>query len=381
MNTRIEISTVDIVALMLSLVQFSIIPSKLFLLYRYSIIIILLFRYIEEIFKNKLIVSIWIAYTIILSYSTAINTGSLTWVISAFMLCMQYIVLFCVFTNFVRRRGVHDLIYTLARFFLVVLLFNDVLLVIIPYNFNNPDESYLVGNKFLVSYYHCLLGCLVYIKYKNSAKKNIALFTLAYATLIAYIVHCTTGFIITISIIVMSYLPNLIKKILGNPIIFLGALAVENILIWSSISIFTNPYMVNIMVNIFHKSANMTGREKLYAVTLDLVEKSPLWGYGHNTDIYRLMFGYGNAQNGLFHIIMQAGIIGAILYFSSVLVSLQESRYSKMTYGLIMYLYAMMIGAAIEVSLSTQFILGVAIIYAINQKSNEKVKKYIIKVR
>ena len=125
------------------------------------------------------------------------------------------------------------------------------------------------------------------------------------------------------------------------------------------------------MVNILHKSANMT--EKLYAVTMELVKNNPLWGYGHNTDIYRELIGYGNAQNGLFHIITQAGIVGAIVYFGAVYIGIKKGKQDNTlkNYGLYMFIYGMLVGAAVEINLSTVFILGVAIIYSLNIQNKQ----------
>lgn len=380
MNKKIKLSTIEIIVLLLSFIQLSIIPDKIFLFYRYIVIIIFAFRYHKEIIENRMISLLWLLYTVILSYSTWMNTQSVTWVMSAFMLGMQYIILFCTFYGFVNKRNSEELIQILIMFFLVMLIANDALLPIKSYNFSNPDEQYLLGNKFLVSYYHCLFGALIYTKYKKTLKKNIAILFLCYAVLIASIVHCTTGIIVAITIISMVYLPGLVKKLTECPIAFIALLIAENILIWGSTALFTNPFIVNIVTNVFHKSTDMTGRAKLYAVTIDLVEKKPLWGYGHLTDVYRNMFGYGNAQNGLFHIVTQAGIIGAIVYFGAIFVGLRKGDDSHDTYGLIMYVYAMLVGSAVEINLSSQFIIAIALIYAINSGKVKKKKKTIRKV-
>lgn len=152
---------------------------------------------------------------------------------------------------------------------------------------------------------------------------------------------------------------------------FIGSLLFENFLIWGPFHIFTNPLLVSFMVNVLHKSPNLTGRTQLYDATMGFVIKSPVYGYGHNTDIYRNTLGYGNAQNGLFHIITQAGILGAVIYFTMVYVSLDRKKTDKI-YGLIMYIYAMLIGSAVEINLSTQFIVAIAIIYTITQSKKSR---------
>ena len=251
-------------------------------------------------------------------------------------------------------------------------------MIVLPYDFWDPDESYLLGNKFLVSYYHCFLACLIYMK--NKQKNLMSLFSFIYTGFIASVVHCATGIIMAIMLIIMSYLPKWLKGIIEKPNSFIVALFIGNILIWSPIAIFTNPVVVYLIKDIFHKSPNMTGRYQLYNITLKLVSQSPLWGYGHNTDIYRNTIGYGNAQNGLFHIITQAGIAGAICYFLAINIAFHNYNKDHYNYGMHMYVFAMLVGSAIEINLSIQFLLGVAVIYACGIKSRFRQSEKIIKV-
>ena len=372
MSKSIKISDIDVLAVMLSVIHFSIIPDKMYLLYRYCIIIIELTKYHQELHRNRKVVLLFGLYTVVLACSTIINTHSFTWAVSAIMLGMQYITMFCVFSKYARKYGCNGFTKILINVFVIVLLFNDLLMLVIPYDFTNADETYWIGNKFLVSYYHCLYACLLYVK--NGSKKICctAIMTI-YAAVVAAIVHCTTGIIIATVIMVMLLMPMWLRSILQKPWIFIAALLVEKTLIWGSVAIFQNPIVIDVMVNILHKSANMTGREKLYAVTMELVKNNPLWGYGHNTDIYRELIGYGNAQNGLFHIITQAGIVGAIVYFGAVYIGIKKGKQDNTlkNYGLYMFIYGMLVGAAVEINLSTVFILGVAIIYSLNIQNKQ----------
>ena len=185
-------------------------------------------------------------------------------------------------------------------------------------------------------------------------------------------------------LVIMLWSPNWLKAVLEKPYTFILALGGENILIWGTTQLFKQPYVQNIIVNVFHKSPDMTGRERLYRATLNLVQEKPLWGYGYNTDIYRIMFGYGNAQNGLFHIITQAGIIGAVIYFLGIVFALAKADKNHSMYGMYMYIYAMLIGSAVEINLSKLFIMGVAVIFACNktlQNINEENKRKGFKIR
>ena len=356
----------DLVLLILTVVTFSFIPYKVNVLIKYAVLIYLLCKYIWYLPHHQTMLILLTGYSIVLSVSSYLNTASINWTISAFRAGVQLMVLFLVFTVLCQQLGKTVLIDYLIRLFLVLLLCNDLLFFVMPYDFSYPDESYLLGNKFLVSYYHCLFSCLVYIRTAGTKRRWIPPVLFVLCALVSLKVTCSTGIIMAGVLFAMMFIPKKLRTVLQKPATLLGAIAIENILIWGSANIFTNPTVQSIIVNVFHKSPNMTGRFRLYDITLSLVQDKPLLGYGHNTDIYRILFGYGNAQNGLMHIVVQAGIIGAVIYFCAVFCALCNNHKKRSDYGLYMYLFAMVVASAIEISLSLQFMLGLAILYSFN---------------
>lgn len=362
------IVTIDIILMILSIVTFNFVPHQVNVAMKYAILAYLFVKYFWYLSGRKMLFALLVAYTLVLSASTIHNTESIAWTISAFMTGIQLIVIFLVSAAMCQTIGINTYIRHLLHVFFVLLLINDVLFLFVPYDFSNADESYLIGNKFLVSYYHCFFACLFYVtKFEKKAGWQAALLFI-FCGLVSKKVSCSTGIIMAVVLIVMMLVPKKIRKFLKNPEVLIGTIAVENILIWGSAKIFENPLVQSIIVNVFKKSPNMTGRNKLYGVTLSLVKDKPLLGYGHNTDIYRELFGYGNAQNGLFHIIIQAGIIGAAFYFGSIIIGLRNKNKQDIPYGLYMYLFAMTVASAIEISLSLQFMMTVAILYGCNSE-------------
>ena len=257
---------------------------------------------------------------------------------------------------------------------------NDLLLPFMGYNFRNPDEAYLIGNKFFVCFIHLFLACLIYYKYYNTNKKIVYWSIFIYSMLISILVHCSTGTIVLLVAMLMLLIPIQFWRIFSNRKILVLCLVIENILIWGSYAIFQTKFMQYIIVNVFHKSADMTGREKLYEVVLDLVEKQPIFGYGYNSDIFRDMFGYGNAQNGVFHIVIQAGILGAILYFIALYIALGVKAWNANLYAFFVFLYAMIVGSAIEINLGNIFVLGIASLFAYNIKEKNYVSINLTKI-
>lgn len=384
MGYKIKLSTIEIILLVLTVIKISFIPNDIFMIIRYLTIIYFIVRYFKNFFDSKLVLGLFFAYTIILSYSSWINTSSVTWTISAAALGLNYIVIFVVFSKFCKDRTNDELIILLIRILGCLIIINDFFFLIASYNFANADETYIIGNKFEVAFCHALLACLIYVRGKSIISKVETLAFLVYSIIISMIVNCTTGIVILSVLVIMLWSPNWLKVVLEKPYTFILALGGENILIWGTTQLFKQPYVQNIIVNVFHKSPDMTGRERLYRATLNLVQEKPLWGYGYNTDIYRIMFGYGNAQNGLFHIITQAGIIGAVIYFLGIVFALAKADKNHSMYGMYMYIYAMLIGSAVEINLSKLFIMGVAVIFACNktlQNINEENKRKGFKIR
>ena len=145
-------------------------------------------------------------------------------------------------------------------------------------------------------------------------------------------------------------------------------------------AIFQTAFIQQIIVNVFNKSSNMTGREKLYDVVLLLVADKPILGYGYNSDIFRVMFGYGNAQNGVFNIVIQAGIVGTVFYFGAMYIALRTKTKNMDLYAFFVFLYAMAVGSAIEINLGNIFILGVASLFAYNLKEENYIVPKTIKI-
>ena len=150
---------------------------------------------------------------------------------------------------------------------------------------------------------------------------------------------------------------------MSSPLFLAVSVAVLNILIWGSTNLFQTSMFQNFMTGVLHKSADMTGRERLYSATFDFVAMKPVFGWGYLTDIYRVTFGYGNAQNGLFHLITQCGILGTAMYFFGLLASLKgKPSQNKKLFGIYAFLFSMVLGSSVEINLSFQFAFGIALI-------------------
>lgn len=313
-------------------------------------------------YKNAPISAVFLClFSVLMGYSTWINTHNPTWSISGFMFGAGIVAMVLTFVDACRRFDAGIVLKRVLVVFTVVLLFNDFLMLILPYNRADSSTVYLVGNKFIVSYAHCLLSGLMLACFANKVAMNRLIILLGAA--ISFFAGSSTGTMMMIIMLALTLIPTKTRAVVCNPLFIAASVAILNILIWGSANLFQMPEFQNFMVNILHKSADMTGRERLYAATFDFVAMKPVLGWGYLTDIYRITFGYGNAQNGLFHLITQCGILGTTFYFSGLLAALggKQSRNDSL-FGIYAFLFCMVLGSSVEINLSFQFAFGVALI-------------------
>lgn len=365
--------------------------NQIYTVVKYLCIAYLLTKYIRTFSHMRLTGAFLGSFTVVLAVSTGINTEKPTWVLSSIMFCAQIASVVALFVSLVQ---VHGSRWVLKRVFVVVggfVALTDILVLILPYDRTDSDTQYLIGNKFIVSYAHCLVLGIAYTLLE-SKRRVIMLFAGVVSAFFSYWVGCTTGALMCVTMAVLLLLPEKMLACISNPFAIGIVLLAINVLIWSPIDIFGSQWFKDILVNVFHKAPTLTGREQLYNVTLSLVADKPLLGYGYLTDIYREVIGYGNAQNGVFHIVTQSGIIGALLYFGGLATALMRKvdtegslswktigtittgfvfKGDPSSFGLYAYLYAMVLGSAVEINLSMQFAYGVALLCAMNAEKGK----------
>lgn len=303
------------------------------------------------------------AFSVALACSTYASTHNINRAFSGFMFGIQILAFMLVYLDAAKRITFRSTIKILAASFVAFLLCNDLMMVALPYDHQDSSTLYLLGNKFTVSYAHALFVGMLIVAWP---RKHIRVFLIGLiCAAMAYVSGSATGTVIVLLVTALSLLPKPVRVVVGNPIFVFTLIAILNVLIWGTVNLFQNPYVQDFIINVLGKSADMTGRQRLYDATFGFVAMKPVWGWGYLTDIYRDAFGYGNAQNGLFHMITQCGIAGSTLYFLGLFLSMVgNSDDGHTTFGIYAYLVAMVIGSAVEINLSTQFAFAIALICA-----------------
>lgn len=335
--------------------------NTIYSMIRYCLIVYLCLKYLRCC-KNIPIPSILLVlFSLLMMYSTWVNTHSLTWSFSGFMFGCGILAVLLTFVDASKRIPVNVILKRVLIVFAILLFFTDLAMLVLPYDNTNSNTVYLVGNKFIVSYAHCLLSGLMLVCFKDKVALNRAVILIGAAA--AYLAGSSTGALMMAVMLALTFLPVKTRPLISNPLFLLISIAALNVLIWGPINLFKMPEFQSFVVDVLHKSADMTGRERLYATTFDFVAMKPVFGWGYLTDIYRVTFGYGNAQNGLFHLITQCGILGTAAYFSGLFSALinRRSRGSEF-FGIYAFLFAMVLGSSVEINLSFQFAFGIALL-------------------
>ena len=232
--------------------------------------------------------------------------------------------------------------------------------------YNSSDGSgYLVGDKFYVCYNNILLAALYYmlhpaIEYDITAKKRLKLILL-FSLIISLKTQCSTAVIGSVIMYLLIFNTKVAWKAkLYKWHTYLFFLIVFDILFFFFTAIFiNNPIMEFIIVDILGEDMTLTGRLEIYASLANLLQDCPLWGYGlGNAHLFTKMSAIGpNAQNGLFNLMLEVGILGCIAYVLVIIKMLKLSKGNRYSYPIICLIYTMLILSSVEITFSMMIII------------------------
>ena len=378
---RIRRSTLDVVMLCISFYELTVVPHLLFLFIKYSVILYLLMSHCKECKKMRGVVEAILLYGGITFIATLRNHDSLNTCTASFIYMLHILAIYVTVSSFVHYREVEELIKCLIGTLLVFLFATDLLMLFINYNFSNPAEMYLIGNKFVVSYLHCFVTALVFsFNTKERNRKQFVLrlwriVLLLLSIIICLRVTCTTGVLICLLMGAMNYfpIPIKLKSIAASPKTIIIVTAAINILVLGSFSLLTNPYIANFISNVLGKTITWVGRLHIYEIIFEVIKVHPWIGYGYYSNIVADLIGFGNAQNGVLKILVDSGIIGLIGYTLLVYCSMKKIEHLsiKQMWPMVAFIYCMIVASIAEINLTQYLIfLAFAIIFSVGVNYN-----------
>ena len=390
-----KFSFVNVILMCFTFYEINIIPHYIYLSIKYMSILYLFVVYFKTIKINKHVFFLCLLYSGIVFFTSFFNHMEISSVIASLFYGIQIIDIFLISAFFVGKYGLTKFVNILLFYFLFILLFTDLLMLLIHYDFNNPSENYLIGNKFVVSYVHCFASSLLILKHNCENKKtffkdknklvlnksNILEYVFIIVSIfISLKVTCSTGVIINLFLLVLSVLPMYLKvRISDRKFIIIGFIII-NFLLFGTYSILNTAFFENFIYKILGKSVTWTGRLKIWDEVFTLINNKPLFGYGYYNNVIGQLLGFGNAQNGVLKILIDSGFFGLLAYSLICLQSFKctfNLKIKEIIFPLFSFFYAMMLASSVEINLTHMIVfLSMGIMNSVNINAKKIERMY-----
>lgn len=237
-------------------------------------------------------------------------------------------------------------------------------------------EPYFVGNKFLLTYYFLVMFCswgIIHIEeIQNTVKAKVKVigFCVVGIAFSAYL-YCTTGVVCYLTVLIlMLVIP--IRKILEKPLSIAIATVLSGALPLSMTAILSIP-QVNALLLAINETATMNARVRIYEILVSIITQNYWIGNGYNTLIVKESL-YSNAQNGMLHIIVQFGMLGAaaLVLLCYIATRNRYKRNKDVVEWCEFWLFALIVAGIIEITFGVFFYVFLALI---NCATNAKEKR------
>lgn len=360
---------IDITILCLTFYEPPLFPHGIFLAFKYLTILFLLVKYGIEINNIWNVILPAMLYSLVTLTSTMINKMAMNTVVASLMYGIQIVTVFLVTYKMIKRNGVYVFADWLAHIFGCLAVLSDLLMLFIHYDFSNPSEEYLIGNKFVIAYIHCFWTALVFYKYKmldvpllrngkisckklKYAIKGIATAILSFA--ICMRVTTSTGMIAVTVLTLLMIMPIGVQKILSSNYALIAAAGIMNILNFGTAQLMNSAYVQYFIHDVLGKPSTLSGRSQIWAIIFGFIRKKLFLGYGYYNGMIETYLGYGNPQNGVLKILLDTGAIGLLLYSILVFVALRPLNDKNFVpnFSMIAFLYAMIVASLVEINLT-----------------------------
>jgi len=245
--------------------------------------------------------------------------SGIPWV--AVSLCLQLLMLiwYCEFLDSTNNTDCG--IVSLFWIVFTLCILSDVLMIVDPhrtyYSWGGFFDTFLVGNKFALTYLHLLCTVLFIIKSgKNDTRRKfkIALLLIWQMAVSAFSL-CATMIVGTAVFAILLIFGKRIIHILQDPVTALVSLVFCDTILLLRYSFTKIPLMQFIIKDVLNRSGDITGRESIYSRIPDTVSVNPLFGVGidNNFSESLRLVSAADVQNGILDIRLSYGWIGVVI--------------------------------------------------------------------
>ena len=352
-------------------------------LIRYSIQIImfaicLLYLLVSNARLQKRNIMVCIAIPFCISSMIAYADGFIS--LGNFVNCFYYMVcllLACYFFMIWVKRGKYHLLITILHRVVFTYCLLSVLSVAYVGTMNAEVTTYIFGGKFITTYFFVLFLGLSYAQRQDKllkSKKYLFKFVFDCFLVFAFekYIHCSTGMIIAIFILLLAFVPQKVRRILTKKTLFvvlimasgLVPIFIEGILQISLVQYF--------IVDVLGKSITLTDRLPIYTIYLfPLIKERMMFGHGYASSIMHLKTGvYWNAQNGLLDVMLNYGLFGVVGFLTACYKVSGNKNADTISWPLYTVLFSLILAATIEVSYDIMFFFTLSLLFVSRYSEN-----------
>ena len=382
MNMRIRVST--IVYFLIFVVTFLTLPY----LESYNTVkyVFLLFdgvyciRYIKMVFAEKrfLLINILVTFTAIWVIGTALflngnverNTFLAAIVYYGALLELVFIIEISIIKNDFDR----FLKIFLILFGTAIAIVDTQVIVESILGMGYDFKTYIFGIKFNVGILNIqyIIFYWMYMERYEKLKKNKIILLILLEILVSWLAYTSTLVVIGAALLMEFVFENKIKRIVENPVFFIGIYILSATFIyWYPILLKSEP-IIALSNYMGENISDMSGRTTVFKM-IPIICSSHLWtGYGYGTS-YEIIWGrirVADPQNGFWELMVNIGLIGALLYTIMLVLPYFQMRKKRETFPLYYYIAIIVLLACVEVPYGNSLLFFAFLAMFINQEDN-----------
>lgn len=246
-------------------------------------------------------------------------------------------------------------------------------------------ETYLVGTKFSVSYFHMNLLTLWFLRNRDRLTsdrkaKRVIILGVPYLAFVSIYVDCMTGVLGCVVLLVLFLLLNtqVQRKLMrfNSPVLLTLCLLASVVFPFVAEAVVSIPAVTYFLEEVMARDTTLTGRMNIFSAFGRKMEDHWLWGYGYGNGnvVSESLFGYANAQNALLQWILQIGIPATgllVLLMVMIFHQLYQSRNQKRSMAFVALIYVYIIMGTIETTFNMSFLLWFALIFMLVNEKQE----------
>ena len=264
----------------------------------------------------------------------------------------------------------------------ILTIYNSIsILTIIAFGYNTEAAIiYFLGDKFRTSYYFIMLCAVIICLYNKKIQKNLILKFFYFILIVGVIficsyMKCSTTVIGATAFLILYIIPKKYKNILCKKETILIILVLSAIIIFGFNYVLSFDIVRYIIVNVLHENINLTGRMHIYSFLIEVLKQSLIIGHGYGNYAVGNASGFGNAQNAIFQILIDYGVIGLLIFLKFFYECIKNNNVNSKNWGMYMYLIISLICSSVEISFNYLFYISLIFIYVCDYKELKQEEK------